>query len=210
LGGYWQPKRGQRELFLDSQGNLSLITSYNAASGGSIVNQVQDIYNGLGQLTGEYQAHSGALVQGSTPEVQYTYTEMAGGQNNSRLTSMTYPSGYTLTYNYNTGLDSRWAATAAARSGSLPRPKAVSCCAVGWIKASGMANPSSTVGRERLLGQTHSRLVLSLLLDKEVRKQGKHFRKIHTQPISPFASCRNLGAGCGHPEGAAVVRFNSL
>jgi YD repeat-containing protein len=90
----------------DSQGNLALITSYNAPSGGSIVNQVQRVYNGLGQLTGEYQSHSGAVVQGSTPEVQYAYTEMSGGQNNSRLTSMTYPSGYVLNFNYNTGLDS--------------------------------------------------------------------------------------------------------
>jgi hypothetical protein len=30
-----------------------LFTSYNAASGGTIVNQVQDAYNGFGQLTGE-------------------------------------------------------------------------------------------------------------------------------------------------------------
>jgi RHS repeat-associated protein len=90
----------------DSQGNLSLITAYNAASGGSIVNQVQDVFNGLDQLTGEYQAHSGAVVQGTTPEVQYAYTEMSGSQNNSRLTSMTYPKGYALNYNYNTGLDS--------------------------------------------------------------------------------------------------------
>jgi RHS repeat-associated protein len=90
----------------DSQGNQYLVTSYNAASGGSIVNQVQDVFNGLGQLTGEYQSHSGAVVIGTTPEVQYAYTEMSGGQNNSRLTSMTYPSGYALNYNYNTGLDS--------------------------------------------------------------------------------------------------------
>jgi hypothetical protein len=67
---------------------------------------VQDVYNGLGQLTGEYQSHSGAVVQGTTPEVQYAYTEMSGGQNNSRLVSMTYPSGYQLNYNYNSGLDS--------------------------------------------------------------------------------------------------------
>jgi YD repeat-containing protein len=53
----------------DSQGNLALTTGYNAASGGNIVNQVQDVYNGLGQLTGEYQSHSGAVVQGSPPEV---------------------------------------------------------------------------------------------------------------------------------------------
>ncbi len=94
------------EYAYDSQGNLSLITSYNAASGGSIVNQVQRVYNGLGQLTGEYQSHSGAVNTSSTPEVQYAYTEMSGGQNNSRLVSMTYPSGYVLNFNYNTGLDS--------------------------------------------------------------------------------------------------------
>ena len=38
--------------------------------------------------------------------MQYAYTEMSGGQNNSRLTSMTYPNGRVLDYNYNSGLDS--------------------------------------------------------------------------------------------------------
>jgi RHS repeat-associated protein len=89
----------------DTQGNQYLITSYDAAVGGNIVNQVQRVYNGLGQLTGEYQSHSGAVVVGTTPEVQYAYTEMAGGVNNSRLTSMTYPSGYVVNYNYAAGLD---------------------------------------------------------------------------------------------------------
>jgi len=70
-----------------------LFTSYNAASGGSIVNQVQDVYNGLGQLITEYQSTSGAVNTGSTPKVQYSYNLMAGGTNNSRLTSMTYPNG---------------------------------------------------------------------------------------------------------------------
>jgi RHS repeat-associated protein len=94
------------EYKYDSQGNNYLITSFDAPTGGNIVNQVQGVYNGLGQLTGEYQSHSGAVVAGSTPEVQYAYTEMSGGQNNSRLVSMTYPSGYVLNYNYNSGLDS--------------------------------------------------------------------------------------------------------
>jgi RHS repeat-associated protein len=93
------------EYGYDSQGNNYLITSYDAATGGNIVNQVQRTFNGLGQVTGEYQSHSGAVVPGTTPEVQYAYAEMSGGQNNSRLVSMTYPSGYTLNYNYNTGLD---------------------------------------------------------------------------------------------------------
>ncbi len=94
------------EYGYDSQGNLSLITSYDAPTGGNIVNQVQDGYNGLGQLTGEYQSHSGAVVPGTTPEVQYGYTEMSGGQNNSRLTQVVYPSGYAVYYNYASGLDS--------------------------------------------------------------------------------------------------------
>jgi YD repeat-containing protein len=90
----------------DTQGNAYLVTSYDAASGGNVVNQVEDVFNGLGQLTGEYQSHSGAVNTSTTPEVQYSYTLMSGGANNSRLTSITYPNGKVLTYNYNSGLDS--------------------------------------------------------------------------------------------------------
>jgi hypothetical protein len=49
---------------------------------------VQRTFNGLGQMTGEYQSHSGTVNTGTTPQVQYAYTEMSGGLNNSRLTSM--------------------------------------------------------------------------------------------------------------------------
>ena len=62
----------------DSAGNPYLFTSYDAPSGGNIVNQVQHVYNGLGQLTGEYQANNGAVdlaTAPTTPEVQYSYTE---------------------------------------------------------------------------------------------------------------------------------------
>ncbi len=89
----------------NSTGQAYLYTSYNAASGGSIVNQVEDVYNGLGQLTGEYQEQGGAVNLSTTPEVQYAYTAMSGGQNNSRLTSMTYPNGRVVDYVYNSGLD---------------------------------------------------------------------------------------------------------
>jgi len=54
-------KRGRRELSLDSQGNLSLITSHDAPVGGTVVNQVLRQFNGLGQLTAEYQSHNGAV-----------------------------------------------------------------------------------------------------------------------------------------------------
>ncbi len=89
----------------DSQGNQFLVTSYDAASGGTIVNQVKREFNGLGQLTAVWQSHAGA-VTGSSPKVGYTYTEMAGGANHSRLTGMTYPSGYSVGVNYASGLDS--------------------------------------------------------------------------------------------------------
>lgn len=81
----------------DAQGNQYLTTCLGES--GNIVNQVMDVYNGLGQLTGEYQSVTGAVNTVTTPEVQYTYTEMMGG-NNSRLTSMVYPDGYTVYYNY--------------------------------------------------------------------------------------------------------------
>ena len=89
----------------DTQGNPYLVTSYDAASGGSIVNQDERLFNGLAQLTAEYQSTSGAVDTSTTPVVQYVYTEMAGGVNNSRLTSITYPSGYEVDYNYASGLD---------------------------------------------------------------------------------------------------------
>src|SRR5207253_3832727 len=80
--------------------------SYSAASGGSVVNQVQQVYNGLSQLITEYQATSGAVNINTTPKVQYAWNELAGSANNSRLLSMTYPNGRVVNYNYNAGLDS--------------------------------------------------------------------------------------------------------
>jgi RHS repeat-associated protein len=89
----------------DTGGRTYLYTSYADTAGTTIVNQVQERYNGLSQLIGEYQAHAGAVVTGVTPQVQYTLTEMDGGVNNSRLVSMTYPNGRVVNYNYNAGLD---------------------------------------------------------------------------------------------------------
>jgi len=88
----------------DTQGNAYLFTAYDASSSGNIVNQVKRDFNGLGQLTSEWQSHSGA-VTGSSPRVQYAYSEMPSGANHSRLTSMTYASGYAVNYNYASGLD---------------------------------------------------------------------------------------------------------
>jgi RHS repeat-associated protein len=93
------------ETAYDSQGNPYLITSYNSASGGGVVNQVQRAYNGLGQLITEYQATTGSVNTSTTPKVQYSYVDLASSANNSRPTGMTYPSGYALSDTYGTGLD---------------------------------------------------------------------------------------------------------
>jgi RHS repeat-associated protein len=93
------------ETAYDTGDRPYLFTSYNAASGGSIVNQFQDAFNGLGQITTEWQSHSGVVNTSTTPKVQYSYTLMSGGVNNSRLTGITYPNGHAISYNYATGVD---------------------------------------------------------------------------------------------------------
>jgi RHS repeat-associated protein len=68
----------------------------------TVVDQDQDVYNGLGQLTGEFQSVSGPVVMASTPEVQYSFSDPSLG---CRQTSMTYPNGRELDDVYNTGID---------------------------------------------------------------------------------------------------------
>jgi len=37
---------------------------------------VQREYTGLGMLTKEYQSHSGAVITGTTPKVQYLWNDL--------------------------------------------------------------------------------------------------------------------------------------
>jgi YD repeat-containing protein len=85
-------------LEYDGRGNAYRISSYDSPTGGAIVNQVERGYNGLGQMTSEWQAVSGAVTV-NTPRVQYGYTEMDGG-NHSRATGMTYPNGRMISYQF--------------------------------------------------------------------------------------------------------------
>jgi hypothetical protein len=86
-------------------GRAYLFTTYDAYTAGNVVNQVQRDFNGLGQFTKEYQSHSGAVNTGTTPKVQYAYSEMTGGANHSRPTNMIYPNGRQLNYNYTAAID---------------------------------------------------------------------------------------------------------
>jgi len=83
------------------------VTSYDnpTAGAGNVVNEVQAEYNDFAQLVTEYQAHAGAVNTASTPKVQYGYAD--GSANTVRPTSVTYPDGRQLDFDYGTagGID---------------------------------------------------------------------------------------------------------
>ena len=89
----------------DSAGRLHTVTRYDAVAGGNIENQVLREYNGLGQLTQEYQQHDAAVNTSTSPAVAYHYSEMSGGSNHSRMTGMAYTNGRVLSYGYDAGID---------------------------------------------------------------------------------------------------------
>ncbi len=84
----------------DTYGNTATFTSY-APDGTTVVNQVQQVYNGLDPLTAETQYH-GDPGNPNTPHgaVGYAYSGPATGMNYSRLASVTYPNGRQIGYFY--------------------------------------------------------------------------------------------------------------
>ncbi|HEX8523203.1 MAG TPA: RHS repeat-associated core domain-containing protein, partial [Tepidisphaeraceae bacterium] len=92
------------ETGYDSAGRPYLFTSYSAATGGTVVNQVERVYNGFGQLITESQSHSG-VVGSLSPMVQYVYSEAEGDANHSRLKRIIYPNGRIVRYEYSSGID---------------------------------------------------------------------------------------------------------
>jgi RHS repeat-associated protein len=85
------------ETSYNVRGLLHKVTSYNAASGGTVVNQVERLYDAFNNLIEDCQAHDGA-VDGSTLKVQYAYSSGTGNQ--LRRTSLTYPNGRQLDSQY--------------------------------------------------------------------------------------------------------------
>ena len=90
---------GRMETAYDPAGRPYLFTSYSAAMGGSVVNQVRNYYNGYGQLTAQAQAHAGEVTS-VTPSVAYDYTPLSENANNSRLVSIRYPNFRVLGFAY--------------------------------------------------------------------------------------------------------------
>ena len=89
------------ERAYDDVGRLFTLTSYDAATGGNVVNQVKWAYNGYGLVSQVWQNHSGA-VDGSTLSISYTYEDGAASSvaKYVRLSKVTYPDGSEVFYNY--------------------------------------------------------------------------------------------------------------
>ena len=98
------------------RGMVTGVTSYDNATvgSGSVVNDVQLVYNSFAQLITDYQSHSGAVNMATTPVVQYGYAN--GSANTIRPTTMTYPNGRVLNFNYGTASGTN---DALSRIGSL-------------------------------------------------------------------------------------------
>jgi RHS repeat-associated protein len=86
----------------DVLGRKSKVTSWNNASvsSGSIINEVQFVYDNFGRLITDYQSHGGAVITSTTPKVQYGFAD--GSANTVRPTSITCPNGRVLTFDYST------------------------------------------------------------------------------------------------------------
>ncbi len=82
------------------RGMKATAASWNNASvvSGNVVNEVEFTYNNFGQLTHDYQAHSGTVNVSTTPKVQYAFAN--GTDNTVRPTTITYPDGRVVTYDY--------------------------------------------------------------------------------------------------------------
>lgn len=81
----------------DLRGFPVKVSSYDAASGGSVVNEVEFVYDAFGNLKEDWQSHAGA-VNGSAPKVSYMRTN--GDNNTMRLTRLTYSSGESVDPHY--------------------------------------------------------------------------------------------------------------
>jgi RHS repeat-associated protein len=83
----------RQETSYDVLGRPLSLSSFDAAEGGNLVNEATRSYHDLGLPAEEWQAVSGP-VGPTTPSVQYAYDATG------RLTSLTYPNGRVIAYNY--------------------------------------------------------------------------------------------------------------
>jgi YD repeat-containing protein len=87
------------EIAYDDQGNAALFTSFDAASGGNIVNQVLREFDKQGRLVTEFQAHAGAVDPLTTAKVGYFYSGTVAGAIHNEPIAIAYPNGRLVEFN---------------------------------------------------------------------------------------------------------------
>ncbi|HQU44674.1 MAG TPA: hypothetical protein PK867_17785, partial [Pirellulales bacterium] len=89
------------------RGNVQNVTSFSSPTvgQGTVVNDIQCVYNSFMQLVTEYQEHNGAVNTSTSVNVQYQYAN--GSANTIRPTAIVYPNGRVLSLSYGTsgGMD---------------------------------------------------------------------------------------------------------
>ncbi|WP_428938181.1 hypothetical protein [Fontivita pretiosa] len=96
----WHYRHAQGTWLLDS------VSSYDNATVGSgtILNQVVRRHSDFNQLKQEFQEHAGAADTdpsgGTSLQVEYSYGDGSDSTNHIRPTSITYPSGRVISYDY--------------------------------------------------------------------------------------------------------------
>jgi len=99
-GGDGTVRRIERSY--DARRGVKETVSYDAATAGNVVNEVERQYGDLGRFAKEYQEHSGA-VDGNTLYVEHAYdgTEVSDELTKGlRPTSVRYPNGRLVHYTY--------------------------------------------------------------------------------------------------------------
>ena len=79
---------------------LEKVTSYDAASDGSAVNEVKYDYDDWGNIDSFKQDKDGTVGASGYYEVAYAWAKATGGRNTLRKTSLTLSSGNVITFNY--------------------------------------------------------------------------------------------------------------
>jgi len=91
------------ETAYDSRGRVETVTQYNAASSGSVVDQVKYIHDGWGNLTNFRQDLDSTVGGSGYWEVVYAYAKATGGRNTLRRTQATLPGGEVFKFHYRSG-----------------------------------------------------------------------------------------------------------
>jgi RHS repeat-associated protein len=138
----------------DPRSLVSKVTSYNAATGGTVVNEAAFEYDSFLQLAADKQSHAGA-VTGSTPKVTYTY-ETGGTKNSIRRVSTTYPTAarvLQVQYGAANSMDDQLSRVSALQvNGEASTLVDYTYCGVGWQVRVGYAQPGLELKYRRLTG----------------------------------------------------------